>query len=203
MVELVCDENNRILTVNGEPKPHITEVLADLGLSKSFEGVTDLDYYAMRGKAVHAACRLINEGCLDEETVAQECRGYVDAYKSFLSHSGFKHVGSEVPLYSRLHDYCGTLDLVGYVGQDLSIIDIKTSSTIDNAVEIQTGAQAILWEENNQTKPIVRRHVLQLKGDGSYRLKDLTHIPPYLFLDALKVWRWKMSHKRKPKLVEA
>lgn len=203
MPEIVTDENNRIVTVDGERPPHITDVLKDLGLSKSFEGVTDLEWFAQRGKAVHVACKLINEGCLDEQSVAEECKGYVAAYRSWLEESVFVHLRSELPLYSQLHDFCGTLDLVGMYDGNLSIVDIKTSSSIDPAVEIQVGAQAILWEENNQTKPIVGRYVLQLKADGTYRLKDLTHVPPYLFLDALKLWRWKMSHRRKPKLVEA
>ena len=197
MAVLVCDENNRIKTVDGMEKPHITDVLRDVGISKSFEGVDP--WYAERGTAVHVACKLINEGTLDDSTVSEEIRPYVTAYQRWLVSSNFIADASEIPLYSTLHDFCGTLDIVGklpIVGQ--SVIDIKSSSSIDPAVELQVGAQAILWEENNQTQPILGRYVLQLKSDGTYRLKDLTHIPPYLFLDALKIWRWKMSHKRKP-----
>jgi hypothetical protein len=198
MSAIVCDEFNRILTVDGEPKPHITDVLKDLGLSKSFEGVDT--WFADRGKAVHQACKLINEGTLDEETVASECRAFVRAYKQWLKDSGFTHQHSELALFSALHDYCGTLDLIGTLPQTgRVVVDIKTGSSIDPAVEIQVGAQAILWEENNPQEPISGRYVLQLKGDGTYRLKDLTDVPPYLFLDALKIWRWKMGHKRKPK----
>jgi len=196
MHKLVTDENNRILTVDGEGKPHITQVLADLGLSKSFEGVADLEWYATRGKAAHAACRLINEGCLDEKSVAEEIKGYVFAYQQFIKEKPITVIGSEIPLYSELHDFCGTSDLVCFVENQRSVIEIKTTSNIDPAVEIQVGAQAILWDENNQTKQIEKRYVLQLKADGTYRLKDLTHVPPYLFLDALKVWRWKQTHKR-------
>ncbi len=197
MAEIVTDESNRILTVDGQDKPHITQVLADLGLSKSFEGVTDLEWFSQRGKAVHAACKLINEGTLDEKSVSEEIKPYVLSYQSWLAADGFSVLKSELPLYSRLHDFCGTLDLVADGPEGFSVIDIKTSSSLDNAVEIQVGAQAILWEENNQLKPIKKRYVLQLKSDGTYRLKDLTHVYQYLFLDALNLWRWKMSHKRK------
>jgi hypothetical protein len=201
MPEIVTDENNRILTVDGQEKPHITNVLADLGLSKSFEGVTDIEWFAMRGKAIHAACKLINEGTLDESTVSDEIRAYVEAYKSWLHDSSFSPRHSELPLYSTLHDFCGTLDLVGALpGIGNIIIDIKSSFSIDPAVEIQVGAQSILWNENNQGNAISKRYVLQLKKDGTYRFKDLSHVNEFLFLDALRIWKWKMSHKRPKRL---
>lgn len=198
MPEIVCDEFNRVITVDGEEKPHITNVLKDLGLSKNFDGVDS--WFAERGKAVHAACALLNERRLDESTVAPECKSYVEAYKAWLKDSGFKAQAWETPFYSRLHDFVGTLDLIGSLDEKRSVIDLKTSSSIDPAVEIQVGAQAILWEENKPQEPIEKRYVLQLKADGTYRLKDISDIHPYLFLDALKIWRWKMSHKRKPKV---
>jgi hypothetical protein len=199
---LALDSNNRILTVDGEPKPHITDVLRDMGLSKFYEGVADIQYYAERGQAVHMACRIINEGILDEESVSEDCKGYIQAYRLFLKESGFIHEASEIPLYSGLHDFCGTLDLVGAIHGQRVVIDIKTSSSIDPSVEIQVGAQAILWNHNNQGKPLSGRYVLQLKKDSTYRLKDLSHINEFLFLDALKLWHWKQSHKRKVKHVD-
>ena len=62
MAELVLDVHNRILTVDGEAKPHITDVLRDMGISKEFNGDP---WYAERGKAaprpypvvVGSACR--------------------------------------------------------------------------------------------------------------------------------------------------
>lgn len=198
MPDIVCNEFNRVLTVDGEPKPHITDVLSDMGLSKSFEGVDP--WYAERGNAIHLACKLINEGVLDEASISEEIKGYIAAYRKWLSESCFAHECSELPLFSGLHDFVGTLDLVGSLpGIGRVVIDIKSSSSLDPAVEIQVGAQAILWNHNNQTKPLMGRFVLQLKSDGSYRLKDLSAINEFLFLDALNLWRWKMSHKRKPK----
>lgn len=199
---LVCGPDMRIKTVNGKPKDHITDVLREMGLSKSYEGLDP--FYMERGKAVHLACKLINEGVLDENSIVEEIKGYVAAYKSWLTESHFVAEESELPLFSGVYDFCGTLDLVGTlptVGR--IVLDIKTSSSLDPAVEIQVGAQAILWQANYQSSPLSGRFVLQLRSDDSYRLKDLSHISETLFLDALNLWRWKQSHKRKPKLVEA
>jgi hypothetical protein len=80
------------------------------------------------------------------------------------------------------------------------VVDLKTTASIDPCVEIQVGAQAILWNHNYQSSPLSGRFVLQLRSDGTYRLKDLSHINEFLFLDALHLWRWKMSHKRKAKV---
>lgn len=198
MPVIVCDEYNRVLTVDGEPKPHITDVLSFTQLSKPYEGVDP--WYAERGKAAHQACKFINEGILDDESISEEIAGYVKAYRCWLAESLFIHEASELPLYSKLHDFVGTLDLIGSLpGIGRVVIDIKTSSSIDPAVEIQVGAQAILWNHNFQEKPLMGRFVLQLKKDGTYRLKDITHINEFLFLDALKLYHWKMSHTRKRK----
>ena len=199
MPEIVTNEFNRITTVDGKYPPHITDVLADMNLSKSFEGVDP--WYAERGTAVHQACKLINEGILDEETVSEDIAGYVKAYKSWLGESGFVHEHSELPLYSGLHDFCGTLDLVGSLPKvGRVVLDIKTSSSLDPAVEIQVGAQAILWNHNYQEKRLSGRFALQLRTDATYRLKDLSHVNEFLFLDALHLWRWKQTHKRRAKV---
>ncbi len=199
MPDIVTNEFSRIVTVDGKYPPHITDVLADMGISKSFQGVDP--WYAERGTAVHLACKLINEGILDEKTVSEDIAGYVKAYTGWLGESGFVHEQSELPLYSGLHDFCGTLDLVGLLPKTGRIVlDIKTSSSLDPAVEIQVGAQAILWNHNYQEKPLSGRFVLQLRTDGTYRLKDLSHVNEFLFLDALHLWRWKQTHKRKVKV---
>ena len=196
--EIICDEFGRIKTVDGIEPPHITDVLREMGLSKSFEGVDP--WYAERGKAVHSACKLINEGVLDENSITEEIGGYVEAYRTWLKESGFSHEMSEIPLYSGLHEFCGTIDLVGVLPpHGRVVIDIKTSSSLDPAVELQVGADSILWNHNYQDRPIAKRFVLQLKKDGTYRLKDLSQVNEFLFLDALKLWRWKQSHKRKVK----
>lgn len=205
MPDIVCNEHNRILTVDGKTPPHITDVIKQMGLDKYGEnGFVPDPFYAERGTAVHQACKLINEGTLDEESISAEISGFVGSYRRWLAESGFVAEYSELPLFSGLHDYCGTLDIVGILPElGRAVVDIKTSASIDPAVEIQVGAQAILWNHNFQDKPVAKRYVLQLKGDGTYRFKDLSHINEFLFLDALHLWRWKQSHKRKPKLLWA
>lgn len=198
MPEIICDENNRVLTVDGEYHPHITQVLADLGLSRDYNGVDP--WYAARGHAVHWGCKLINEGKLDEESFTEEIKGYLSAYRAWLAESGFTPQYSELALFSPIHRFVGTLDIVGLlptVGR--VIIDLKTSSSLDPAVEIQTGAQEILWLENFPQHDIAGRYALQLKSDGTYRLKDVSHVTKSLFVQALELWRWQQTHKRKPK----
>jgi hypothetical protein len=193
------DEHNRIKTVNGLPKPHITDVLKDLELSKNFEGIDP--WYAERGKAVHLAVRFLNEKRLKTESLDEEIKPFIESYQKWLTVSGFTPEVWEVPLYSELHDFVTTLDLIGTLNGERILIDLKTSSSLDPAVELQTAGQQIAWEENNRLKPIAKRFALKLMSDGTVaKLKDCTDVNVYLFLDALKVWRWKMSHKRVKKI---
>lgn len=201
MSVIACDDNQRVLTVDGKIYPHITEVLEDLRLSADFSFVPDLEWYAARGHAVHLGCKLINQGVLNESSVAEEIRGYLGAYRNWLKTSGFIHQFSELPLFSQKHQFVGTLDLVGSLpDRGHVIIDIKTSASIDPAVELQTGAQEILWDDTFAgADPIAARYVLQLKRDSTFRLKDVSHVDKNLFLVALALWRWQQTHKRKPK----
>lgn len=187
---IVCGPYMEIMTVNGESKTNITNVLQYMGLTNE----ADL------AKDVRMVCKSIHEGSLNESDLPEEIRNYVSAYRQWLKESLFVHEHSELPLYSSLHHYAGTLHLVGTlpnIGRVL--IDIETGRSINPAIEIEVGAKAILWNHNFQEKPLSGSFVLQLRNDGTHRFQDLSEVNEFLFLDALHLWRWKQTHKRQSK----
>lgn len=204
MPEIVTNEFGRIVTVDGRSDVlHNTDVLRITGASKDYEGVDP--FYAERGNAVHLGCHLAVTGELDESTLDEiNVKPYVMDFKMILTDPELKVIYSELPLYSTLHDFCTTVDLIVEYKGNREIWDIKTGKSIDPAVELQTGGNQIAFEETYRTEPIQGRRYLKLNGDGDPKIgPDHSYVPPYLFLDVLKFCRWKLSHKRKPKLVEA
>jgi hypothetical protein len=172
-----------------------SRVLKDLQLCRNYGWIDP--YYAERGRCVHIGCDILNKGKeVDPASLEQDVASFVAAYKNFLKTSGFKPIASELSLYSTLHNFACTLDVVGELEGEMTLIDLKTSKSLDPAVEIQLGAQYIAWEENHVKQPIARRMALSLRQDGTYALKDCSHVSPYLWLDALKLWRWRRTHKR-------
>ena len=62
------------------------------------------------GQAIHAALHYLDEGDLDEASVAPSIRPYVDRYKEWLEFAGYEVVASEVPLALAKLGYGGKFD---------------------------------------------------------------------------------------------
>lgn len=95
---------------NGNILPSITQIL-------TAEGFIDTAFYDEwsrdKGSMVHLACRYDLAGELDEDTLDDEIRPYLSAFRKFMADSGFKVERSEVPGINTTYSYAGTPDLIG------------------------------------------------------------------------------------------
>lgn len=129
------DPETHTYRVDGVVRPSVTEILRTANLSDNgmsaggWEIDADvLDNAAERGTMVHLAVELDCQGVLDEDSVDDEIWPYVEAWREFVADTGFVRIANELPIYEPMGDYCGTLDLLGYIGEELTIIDLKTGS---------------------------------------------------------------------------
>lgn len=130
---------------------------------------------AMAGTMAHA---LVEAYLKDEEAPTLE--GDADtvakakaAFEGFVkwqnqSHLEFVHV--EVPLVSEVHRFGGRLDAIGNIGNELVLVDFKTSNSIYVDYLLQLGAYSILWNENYPGHPLVGGfHLLRFaKEEGDF-----------------------------------
>jgi hypothetical protein len=95
---------------DGSRLPSITEIL-------KAEGFIDTTFYDEwsrdKGSMVHLACHYDITNELDEESLDDEIRPYLEAFRKFMKESGFKVERSEVPGINTTYFYAGTPDLVG------------------------------------------------------------------------------------------
>ena len=63
-----------------------------------------------------------------------------------------KFISSERPVYSKKHDYIGTLDIEAMVGKKRCLVDLKSSNGLYNEVRMQTAAYATADTEENGKK---------------------------------------------------
>ena len=81
------NEERHEYAIDGVLRPSVTQTLKDAGLTYD-------QWYTeearLRGKAVHAACQLLDEDDLDWDSVLPEYRGYVTAWERFKRDSGFQ-----------------------------------------------------------------------------------------------------------------
>lgn len=189
------DEANHLYFVGGKPMPAVSEILSPL---IDFGRVPPdvLEFARLRGTAVHKATELHDLGTLDEDSVDDNVRPYLDAWKEFRNDTGFIPMYIEHRVYSENYGYCGTIDRHGLMtklsGSPGAVIDIKTPVQLGPVVGLQLAA----YQEALRCHGIFRdlRFVVQLRGDGQYRLVpyiDKRDFGVFIALITLKRWREK------------
>lgn len=173
--------------LDGIRLPSITQVLRHTGF-------IDPRWYTeesrARGVAVHACCQFLIEGNLDWSTVHPDILPRVRGFEKFLGDYKPKLLLAEKPLYSAVHKFAGTPDLVLQMGGGIFVVDVKSGKSGLSAC-LQTAAQKILVEEHG-IRPVIIRDALELPKEGGYKIvqhKDRGDTT--MFLNALA-----MIHRR-------
>ena len=171
----------------GERKiPSVTQVLQSVG-------VINTDYFteeaAWRGSVVHKCCELDDENDLDETSVPEEAKGYLDAWRLFKQQvllGPFEAI--EEPVCGR--DYAGTPDRTGNLDVPL-FLDIKTGSILP-WVGIQLAAYGQLV--CSPALPF-RRIAVRLDKTGKYNLREFPirerRADLHIFNAALSIHEWR------------
>jgi hypothetical protein len=107
---LTFDEEHHIFTVNGKVIPSVTTVLKRAGLTPDYSMLDP--WYAKRGTYIHRATELWEAQTLDEDTVDDEIRPYLEAYKRFRADYPVPVKGQEVRLWHPHYRYAGIIDMV-------------------------------------------------------------------------------------------
>ena len=175
-------DESHIYRVDGDVIPGVSEILKAGGYGNPAETeggfvISDevIDNAADRGHIIHEAISLLMAGDLDWETVDDECLPYMNAFKEWMDATGFYAVSSEALFFEPEFRYCGTRDLVGYIGDDLTIVDPKTGSAgLKPWHKYQLAAYAYPMSERGTKWP--RRIILHLKKTGSYKTYEFSTI---------------------------
>lgn len=175
--------------VNGVKAPSVTQILSAVNLTPDFSMIAPevLENKRQIGLDVHEQTQLVDMGAEPSED------GYVQAYAKFKAETGFIPTEIELPVYSKIHGYAGTIDRVGELKGKLSILDIKTTTTLDMPyMGPQTAAYEIAYKEWTEYKKTMPRYILQLKPDGNYKLVQCkTKEDTNIFLYALQIMKWR------------
>jgi len=162
------DEAAHTYSVNGQRKPSVTQILKPL-VDFSMINPDVLEAKSALGRRVHLATELDDDGSLDESSVGDDVAPYLAGWRQFKEDTGALVLMSEQRVYHPGSNYCGTLDRVlAFAGNDW-LIDIKSSTVVHKAVGPQTAAYL---EALAPGRPM-RRGVVQLRPDGTYRLREL------------------------------
>lgn len=162
------DHNHNYL-VDGRPKLGLTECLKEAGL---VEGHGD-EAALVRGKAVHYAAFLLDQGKLMWDSVDDAIMPYVLGYERFLAESAWIPLERELMMYSPKLDICCMMD-GRYRTPSLAatVCEIKTGENLQIYTKYQTALQHEIAKDNALYAE--HRHALLLRQDGSYQLTEFT-----------------------------
>lgn len=166
------DEASHTYTVDGQVWPGVTSILRPI---MNFTGIPQavLDAKADLGRRVHFACQLNDENDLDEESVEDDVRPYLVAYRRFLADTGATVLENERVVHHPTFRYCGTLDRVFRLGHRRAMVDLKTCFSTPISAGPQTAAYVQALKALG-SDPADERAALRLRPDGTYRYEVLS-----------------------------
>lgn len=164
--ELTFEEKTHTYTLNGIAIPSVTTVMKPL--SDDTYGSIDkevLNRAAARGTAVHNAIEnYLNFGV---EDISSEYRGYFEGFLRWMQEHDVKPIGTEIRLYHKGLLYAGTTDLVAEVDGKITLVDYKTSASVqDKLCGVQLEAYDKALHSHGYT--VEQRAILHLKKDGEH-----------------------------------
>ena len=210
MSDLIYNPERHHYHHDGQLWPHVTQVLRGLGLD-GMEGVPEynLEKGAIRGKAVHQACRFIDEDrkfAWPNLEAERMFGGYVETYRQFKADFDYQPVATEELVHDHTYEYAGTLDMRGTVSwkrlsdavirliradgaERVLVIGDRKTGVPQRSTALQLAAYARCVE-------VKLRMEISLNEDGSYvRERDVTFytspLDERIFLSALAVFNWK------------
>lgn len=207
-MSLTFDALTHVYELDGHRVPSVTGILKRAGLIDFSRIPPSILLEARdRGSAVHRAAEFYNDDDLNVESFAQdfpEYWPYLSAWIAFRRDSGAVLPVSEYRVYSRKHQFAGTLDCLGTWRGKGCLIDLKTGSPKDVAANYQTAAYLGALREMVEAKdgpdempvgPVIR-YAIQLRKDGTYRVETYSAASDYReFLALLAAQQIVAKHK--------
>ena len=161
---LTFEEGSHIYRLDGKEIPSVSKILSPLSKS-AYDAIpmSVLNAAADRGTAVHEAIE--NFSLFGEECIYEEFKGYFDSYKDWFDKNNPEIMLSESKGYHPVMLYAGTIDCVCKIGDDVCLVDYKTSSRVlDKNYRIQLEAyRQILHIDGIE---ITKKMVLHLTPSG-------------------------------------
>lgn len=184
------DEPTHTYTVDGVQYPSVTTILQDMGL-------IDTSWFTpeacQRGTYVHQMIEWDQADELDYESIDIALLGYLNAWRKFVSDTGYVSLCSEYRMANKAYRFAGTADQIGTLNNCRAIIDVK-SGAVSPCTSLQLAGYEILYEAS------CKRFALQLHDNGKYSLKEYTdRNDRAVFLSAVALWWWKYNNIGKGK----
>jgi len=164
-VRIEVTDNHDGYIIDGKDKvPSVTNIIKET-VGTGWEA---RQWYLHRGTAVHACAKLIADGKKFKHD--PQIDGYVEGIRKFFREVKPEVKYTELPVYSHLNKFAGTIDLIFKLGKYNAIFDYKNSLDLER-LTLQLKGYRIGYVEMFHT-PISFGYGIVLDGKRSYKLTD-------------------------------
>ena len=157
---------------------------------------------------MHKLCELDDLGKLDPRSIDERLAPYLAAWRKFRRECGFVPHSIEDRVSHEEMGYAGTLDRDGEMNGGLTarptlpgtldLFDIKTTAQLGPEVGPQLAGYLHAKNRTRPARPLYRRFAVQLRPDGTYRLKEHADASDYAtFLACLQIWNFRQRHGKR------
>ena len=167
--QLTFDPERHIYRLDGVIIPSVTQIMKPLSDAEYTDIDPDiLDKAAKRGTSVHEAVEMYETYGIEDSP--PEYQPYFDAYLKWRRKYQPHVISTEGATFHKALLYAGTLDLVVEIGNELYLIDIKTTAVINDML---TSVQLEAYSRALSTHGIYvdKKAILHLKKDGEYEFR--------------------------------
>lgn len=168
--ELTFEDSTHTYRLDGVIIPSVSTIMEPLNADK-YRGISakTLARAADKGTSVHNAIE--NWIKFDIEDCPEEHQAYFDAFREWWEREKPVLVGSECRVYHKIMQYGGTVDLLAYIRDKLTLLDFKSTY---NLYEMTCGVQLEAYLQALASHGIIveQKLILQLKRDGNFAERE-------------------------------
>lgn len=129
---------------------------------------------ASKGSEVHKWAEEYILGKNPELPKDEKVLNGVTAFLSWVKDHGVKFKESERMIYSKKHDYVGTLDAIAVIAGKTSLIDFKTSNGVYSTMHYQVAGYQLAYEEETGKQLTGPRYIIRFDKDtGDFHVHNL------------------------------
>lgn len=167
--------------------PRVTHIISEILLPENYFSGRD----TKKGEYVHLAIDFFEKRVLDEKSLDERLRAYLDQYVLWKMENKVDVLLSEYEITDSVYGITGHIDLLAKIEDERYIIDVKTGNNDDWHI-IQLAAYQMIYREpvkvaNLYLKPFGHKFVVY-GADDARRAWEL-------FKSALSVFNYKKSKK--------
>lgn len=187
------NEERHEYRIDGIVVPSVTQILKANGLNDFSMVNPDILFRAKQfGLAVHKGCELHDLKTLDRDSLCDPLVPYITQWQRFIINFKVQILDIERRFWSTKYRFGGCLDRVALINGKLTLVDIKTTTSISPTTAIQVMGYKILYDEGRKFKDKIKARMCVCLKEKKFVIQEYRDArDEQIFMSCLTVANYK------------